>query len=264
MPSFGRCAAPRVGHTLMGMDLLTAGSLAVLALIDSTSFGTLLIPIWLLLTPGRVQVGRMLVYLATIVLCYFALGVGLTLGGRALGDQIGQWFDSPVLTWVKLAVGIALIVLSFRMDSKQARERGAGRLSRWRDRAMGTENADGSLLALMGLALGAVAVEVASMLPYLGAVSLLAGSDLTPYGIALALVCYCLVMVAPALLLLTLRLVARNAVEPVLERINGWLSRHAGSATSWVVFIVGVLVLRDALAGGVLVELLARFGVTTG
>lgn len=32
------------------------GVLVVLALVDSTSFGTLLIPIWLLLTPGKLRI----------------------------------------------------------------------------------------------------------------------------------------------------------------------------------------------------------------
>ena len=41
------------------MTTTLAVSLAVLALVDSTSFGTLLIPIWLLLTPGRPpEIGR--------------------------------------------------------------------------------------------------------------------------------------------------------------------------------------------------------------
>ena len=57
------------------MDLALAASLAALALIDSTSFGTLLIPIWLLLAPGRVRAGRMLVYLGTIAVFYFAVGM---------------------------------------------------------------------------------------------------------------------------------------------------------------------------------------------
>lgn len=38
-------------------------SLAGLALLDSTSIGTLFIPVWLLLTPDRIGVGRVLGYL---------------------------------------------------------------------------------------------------------------------------------------------------------------------------------------------------------
>ena len=42
------------------MDVAGLGSLVVLALIDSTSFGTLLIPVWFMLAPGRVRPGRLL------------------------------------------------------------------------------------------------------------------------------------------------------------------------------------------------------------
>ena len=48
------------------MEFALLGSLAVLALIDSTSFGTLLIPTWLLMHPGRVRAMRMLVFLGTV------------------------------------------------------------------------------------------------------------------------------------------------------------------------------------------------------
>jgi hypothetical protein len=57
---------------------------------------------------------------------------------------------------------------------------------------------------------------------------------------------YCLVMVLPALALLGARLVARRAVEPLLERINAWMTKHAASTTAWVVGIVGFLLARDA------------------
>jgi hypothetical protein len=53
-------------------------------------------------------------------------------------------------------------------------------------------------------------------------------------------------MVLPALVLLAARLVARNAVEPVLRRINDWMVKNAASTTGWVLGIVGFLVARDA------------------
>lgn len=59
----------------MSLGLLL--SLAGLALVDSTSIGTLFIPIWLLLAPGRVSVRRILVYLGTIAAFYFAVGLVL-------------------------------------------------------------------------------------------------------------------------------------------------------------------------------------------
>lgn len=230
------------------MDPALAASLALLALIDSTSFGTLLIPIWFLIAPGRVRIGRLLLYLGTILVCYFGLGLVLLTAGRAVIDRIGGWLDTPAVAWAQLVFGVALVVISFRIDTPRSRERGKGRLTRWRDRAMGTGADAGStnLLPLMGLALGAVAVEAGSMLPYLGAIGLLSSSGMTFPATVLVLLGYCGVMIAPAVALTTLRTVARSAVEPALERISGWLTKHAGGATAWIVGIVGFLIARDA------------------
>ncbi|MFW6599975.1 GAP family protein [Propionibacteriaceae bacterium Y2011] len=227
------------------MDPLTAGSLAALALIDSTSFGTLLIPIWLLLNPGRIRVGRLVFYLGTIVVAYAAIGAVLITGGRSLGGWLAEASTSPVLGALQLAVGVALVVISFRMDTPEARERGNARVTRWRAK-VSVGHPGGGLGALAVLALGAVAIEAASMLPYLGAIGLMTASDLPPAALGITLLVYCLVMVTPALLLMVVRLVARQAVEPLLQRVDGWLTRNAAGATSWIVGIVGFLVALDA------------------
>src|SRR5690606_22207760 len=77
----------RAGGTVVGMPTATAATLAVLALVHSTSFGTLLIPVCCLLTPGRVRVARILVFLGTVAGFYLLLGVALVAGLDAvLGD----------------------------------------------------------------------------------------------------------------------------------------------------------------------------------
>src|SRR5690606_33465234 len=231
-----------------------AGVLVVLALVDSTSFGTLLVPVWLLLAPGRLRAGRVLAYLATGAVAYLAVGVVVVLGAGAFLDRFGAALDSRAATIVQLLLGIGLFALSFRFDSKRAARRAArdgdpadgdpadgdperadrvpggtggepggagagpasgparpGRLARWRERALGIEaDAAGagavrtraSVLPLLGLALGAVAVEVGTMLPYLAAIGIITTADVGWPASAGVLAAYCVVMVAPALLLL--------------------------------------------------------------
>ncbi|MDN3238272.1 GAP family protein [Glycomyces tritici] len=237
------------------MDLALGASLAALALIDSTSFGTLLIPIWLLLAPGRVRAGRMLAYLATIAVFYFGVGMLIAVGAAAFIDDIGALLDTRPALWTQLVLGVGLLVLSFRFDSKKQQGE-SGRTARWRERALGIEAGGGegdgttrtraSVLPLMGLALAAATIEVATMLPYLAAIGLVTSSGIGAAGITLTMAGYCLVMVLPALLLLAARLVARNAVEPLLQRINDWMVKNAASTTGWVLGIVGFLVARDA------------------
>lgn len=239
------------------MDLALAASLAALALIDSTSFGTLLIPIWLLLAPGRVRAGRMLVYLGTIVVFYFAVGMAIVLGATTFIEDIGALLDTRPALWVQLVLGLGLLALSFRFDSKKQAKEG-GRMSRWRERALGVETAAdaeasgggtrtrASVLPLAGLALAAATIEVATMLPYLAAIGMVTSAGLGAAETTLTMAGYCAVMVLPALVLLAARLVARNAVEPLLVRINDWMLKHAAGTTGWVLGIVGFLVARDA------------------
>ncbi|MFC8598371.1 MULTISPECIES: GAP family protein [unclassified Isoptericola] len=228
-----------------------AGVLVVLALVDSTSFGTLLIPVWLLLAPGRPRAWRILAYLGTVALFYLAVGVAVLLGAGAFLERYGDVLDSRPAMIVQLLLGLGLFALSFRFDGKRAAARaereGArpGRLSRWRARATGLEG--GSLLPLLGLALGAAALEVGTMLPYLAAIGLITTSDLATGAGVGVLAAYCVVMVLPALLLLGGRLVAARAVDPLLRRLDGWLSRNAAEMTGWVLGILGVLLTLNAI-----------------
>ncbi|RXR25792.1 GAP family protein [Oerskovia turbata] len=262
------------------MELLPLlGALVVLALVDSTSFGTLLIPVWLLMTPGRVRVARLLVYLGTIAGFYLVVGVVLALGAGAFADGFGELFETRPARLIELLGGVALVAYSFRLDRRSKEpSNGQGRVLRWRARAMGASNATGaapsgltplpdgaahpvpgthpgvattprtgSVTALMGLALAAAAIELASMLPYLAAIGMLTRSDLGWPGTAVVLAGYCLVMVLPALVLLAGRVLAGRLVEPLLARLNAWMTKNAASTTAWVVGIVGFLLARDAV-----------------
>ncbi|MGK5737762.1 GAP family protein [Micromonospora sp. URMC 103] len=217
-------------------------TLAGLALIDSTSIGTLFIPVWLLLTPGPIRVGRILTYLGTIAGFYLGVGLLLVWGGTRLAETVGGALDHRPVLWAQLALGVGLFVLSFRYDGKRQRRSGGGVL-RWRDRAT---SGDASGRWLVGLALLAALAEVATMLPYLGAVTLLSTADLSGPAVVAVLAGYCVVMVVPALLLLGARLAFPAPIERLLGRLNTWITQKAGSALGWVLGIAGFLIARDA------------------
>ncbi|GAA4726000.1 Sap, sulfolipid-1-addressing protein [Promicromonospora umidemergens] len=269
------------------MDFLSAeltgtalvGALAVLALIDSTSFGTLLIPVWLLMSPGRVRVGRMLVYLGSIAGFYALIGLAILLGAGALSDTLTTLSSTLPFLVVQLVIGVGLFAWSFKLEPVGGRkpvgtgavtgagaesgavaESGAaagagagasepaaraGRLGRWRERVLGSESGSRSALAL--LAVGAGLVEVATMLPYLAALGLIGTQGPGWPTSGLWILAYCLVMIAPALVLTAARVFAARLVERPLGRLDTWLTKNAASTTAWVVGIVGFLVARDAI-----------------
>ena len=70
------------------MNLSDIGTLAGLALLDSTSTGTLTIPAVMLLQP-RVRFSRILGYLTTISLFYWGLGLALTTVGTRITASPG-------------------------------------------------------------------------------------------------------------------------------------------------------------------------------
>lgn len=276
-----------------------------LALADSLSAGTLLIPIFFLLAPGRIRLGRILTYLGTIAGFYFLVGLLLTAGASAFLENAAATLETPVAYTVQLLLGAALLAIAVFMPTKKkapvaatgaragagagvgagagagvgsgagtgvsagevagagvgagarasasasagisvagSPPRDEGRLARWRERALG----GGSPAAVVVLALGAGIIELATMLPYLAAVGLLTGSGVGFGASAGLLAAYCVVMIAPALLLLLGRVAARRVVEPRLRRFADWLSRNAAENTAWIIGIVGFLLLRDALS----------------
>lgn len=230
------------------MSAAVLGGLVVLALVDSTSFGTLLIPVWMLLAP-RVRVSRVLVFLGTVVAFYYVVGVLLLLGidasvGWASGAG-GALASNRPLAVLQLAVGTALFLASWPLERRAKQQDGPGpRARRWRAALQGEGVA---VRTTVGIALVATALEVASMLPYLAAMGLLSRSDLGRPWQLLVLVGYVVVMVLPALVLLALRLLAARRVEPWLQRADVWMSERSGVALSWVVGIIGFLIGADAL-----------------
>ncbi|MGW0482702.1 helix-turn-helix domain-containing protein [Nonomuraea sp. NPDC003214] len=91
---------------------------------------------------------------------------------RALGADV----PATTLKLGQLALGVAVIAASYWLEARARRQEGEpGKVQRWRVKAM---TGSGSTGALMSLALPAALLEVATMLPYLAAVGLIADADL--------------------------------------------------------------------------------------
>lgn len=246
-------------------------SLALLALLDSLSVGTLLIPVFLLLSPGRVRARRILLYLVTIAGFYLLVGLLFLWGLVNVADVAASFLSSPAGLVVRLIVGAALLLTALVMPtgSKKpasvavasdgsalhtppvdpaaaaiaARPAGSRRITRWRDRLLDPQ-VRGS--AVMAVAVAAGLVEVATMLPYIVGMTMLAEAGVSVPVRVLSLVGYCALMILPAVLLLVLRLVAAPLVQRPLERLGAWMERTGAENTAWILGIIGFLVARSA------------------
>lgn len=221
-------------------------SLAVLALLDGLSVGTLLIPVFLLLSPGRVRGGRILLYLGTIAVFYLGIGMLFLWGLVNIVDVASAFLSSPTGLVIRLVAGAVLLIVAFTMPTgRKAEERPSapGRLTRWRERILDPRT---RATAVMAVAIAAGLVEVASMLPYIVAMTMLADAGVDAPFRVIALVGYCGLMVAPALVLLVLRIVAAPLVQRPLERFAAWMERTGAENTAWILGIIGFLIARSA------------------
>ncbi|QRQ79347.1 GAP family protein [Glutamicibacter protophormiae] len=260
------------------MDIFTNAapvSLVVLALIDATSIGTLVIPIWLLLRRDyRRSIPRVLLYLGLLAGFYWVIGLVLR-SGFALASSRMSW-DIPVLRLLGLAVGAGMIIwaLSYRTDAqKLAAARKAGTAGGvpaddgpGQGAGTGQPQVSGALRRRLGtaldtrtgvvvLALLAGLLELPTMLPYLGAMGVLQGTGWSAGAQALVLAGYCLVMIAPALVLVGVRRAAGDRIERWLQAAGRKLGRYAQETLGWVVGIAGYLMIRFSLDGVQLREL---------
>lgn len=227
-----------------------AGPLALilLALVDSTSMGTLVIPVILLVVGqgGALRIaGRSLLYLAVIGLFYLLLGIALLAGLLPLLESFGPQLSAPGVMLVLAVGGVLLVIWSFRLDPKSVRRRGGdpeASARRWTDRARRASGRPGLLVAL---ALLAGVIEAASMIPYLAAMGIIADMGIGLGGGALVLVGYCAVMILPGAVLCGVRAALGGRADAFLDRAHDWAVKNATSAFSWVVGIVGVIILLN-------------------
>lgn len=205
-----------------------------LALLDSTSLGTLIIPLVLVIARRRVDVGPLAVYLGTVVAIYYALGVALMAGFDVLIGPLATAWSSEAGVWARLAIGVILLLVGLLWPTPAPRE---GSVPQPRSLAPA---------AMVALGAGAALTEAATMLPYLAANGIITGMPIAWPVRLLVLAGYCLVMILPAVVLTGLAAAFGERVWPRLERLVPRLERQAKVGLLWAAAIVGFLLIRGA------------------
>ncbi|HEU5471006.1 MAG TPA: GAP family protein [Actinophytocola sp.] len=222
---------------------MAVGSLVVLALLASTSVGTLFVPVLLMRLPGRLRAGWVLGYLVTITVGYLAFGVLIVLGAEAAADRFGDNLDGWPADWWKLGLGVWMFVLSLRFVPKRRADRGKPLAAYWSDRV---RRAADSPRTLARFTLSEGLLEDGTMFPYLGAL-LLVDPRLDPVAAVALLSGYSLLIILPALVLLAMRLALPERTGPILTTVDTFFDRHAAGVTGWILATGGVLITMDAV-----------------
>ena len=209
-----------------------AATLAGPALLDSTSLGTLVIPIALVVRSRRVDRGPMTVYLTTVCLVYLALGIALVAGFDLIGATVTRLARTDAAQWATLAIGVALAGFGILGPDPAKPEPGTD--------SLGSRPTPASTGPMIVLGLGASLAEAATMVPYIAATGIIASSP-APWPLRiLTLILYCLVMIVPALVLLVLADTRGQRFLPKLVRIAPRLEYEAKVTLLWVAAILGL------------------------
>lgn len=218
-----------------------------LALVDSLSVGTLVIPLTLLLRWGRLRTIPYATYLGTITVAYFALGITLMLGFAGIGPIITEATQTDWAPWVTLVLGAALALFGIVAPNPRKPEPGETNLPT--DTTKMQKATRAGLAGMVSLALGAAVIEAATMLPYLAAIGIMQSFEITPLLRLALLAAYCIIMVLPAMLAgAAMGLVG----DRLADRLQRWIPRlnyEAKVTLLWIAAIVGItMVYRSATA----------------
>ncbi|WKK60512.1 GAP family protein [Corynebacterium sp. P3-F1] len=211
-----------------------------LALLDSLSIGTLVIPLALILVWRSVRVPALATYLLTVAAVYFALGVAMLLGFTGLSSYVERITDTPVFPWITLILGALLAIYGiFAPDPVKP---APGELPKQLNKPIHT-----SVPKMIALGLGASLTEAATMLPYIAAMGIISDWDTPIAGQVAAIAAYCGIMVAPTVILAAIALVAGQRFFPRLEKAVPRLQYEAKVTLLWIAAIVGIYMVANSV-----------------
>jgi Sap, sulfolipid-1-addressing protein len=213
------------------MELLPA--IVGLAALDSINPSALAATVVLLLR-GRAARPLVVVYLAAVLVTYFAVGLALTLG---LGLTPRAVVDSDAAYLAQGGIGAALLAYAVLAPGRRRRPGPAGprRLpAAWRP------------AAVFGFGVAVTVLELPTALPYLGAVGAITRAELAAGDWLPLLVLYNLIFVLPPLALLAGHVTLGDRAVPPLERLRDRLGGAAREGLLWLLGLVGFFLLADA------------------
>ncbi|KXY06670.1 GAP family protein [Bacillus wiedmannii] len=215
----------------MGTEqLLLIGGLAILDTLSPTTIG---VTIYLLLTDKENLTKRLFVYLFTVAGCYFAVGISLMLGLDFLFEIFSGVFQNRIVSWTLFIIGSLLFIASFYIPPKKNSKLPSPKSN--------------SILSMIALGFTTTLIEAGTAFPYFAAIGILTTSNLSWIAWSSILAGYNFIMVLPSLLLFFLYLLFGRWMQKPLERLRMKIANSTGTALSWIMCIVGLLLILNSL-----------------
>lgn len=219
------------GERMMSTELLLL--IGGLALLDTLSPFTLGVTVYLLLTDKERLTKRLLVYLLTIAGFYFAVGVSLMLGLDFLLEIISGVFQNRIVSWTFFIIGVILFIASFYVPTKKSSD-------------LPTPKSK-SILSMVALGFTTSLIEVGTAFPYFVAIGIMTTSNLSWVEWSSILAGYNFIMVLPSLVLFLFYLLFGRWMQKPLEKLRVKIANNTGSALSWIMCIVGLILISNSL-----------------
>ncbi|WP_153732117.1 GAP family protein [Sporosarcina obsidiansis] len=205
-----------------------------MALLDMLSPATLAVTIYLLLTNPKKLTAHLLVYLSTVAGFYFLVGVSLMLGLDFLLDHMTNVLKNKLVSWAAFTMGILLFFGSFYTPKKQKKTQ-----------KLAPQFTSTSPMIALGFTTSLI--EVGTAFPYFAAIGIMAASHLAWMEWPLLLVGYNLIMITPSLLVYVAYQLLGKRIHSSLEKLRDKIEGQTGSALSWIMCIVGLMLIFNSL-----------------
>jgi cytochrome c biogenesis protein CcdA len=204
---------------------MTIAGLVVLAAIDSINPSAIVVTLYLLSrSEASVQVG---VYITTIFLTYFSVGLMAILGIDTFLPSVGTLLNSPVGFVVQGLVGLALLVYSLMASADPASATPV------------TPPSARTYAALVALGVTVTAMELPTALPYFAAIAVITSADLPIRHWVPLLGVYNAIFVMPPVALLVGHLLFGQQLRERYARLSARLQQGAQETALWVAGLVG-------------------------
>ncbi|MGI2792258.1 GAP family protein [Bacillus cytotoxicus] len=204
-----------------------------LALLDTLSPATLGVTVYLLLTDKEKLTKRLLVYLLTVAGFYFVVGVSLMLGLDFLLEIISGVFQNRIVSWMFFIIGGILFIASFYVPTKKSSDLPAPKSK--------------SILSMVVLGFTTSFIKVGTAFPYFAAIGIMTTSNLSWVEWSSILAGYNFIMVLPSLVLFLFYLLFGRRMQTSLEKLRVKIANNTGSALSWIMCIVGIIMILNSL-----------------
>ena len=206
---------------------MTIASVLLLAVIDSINPSAIVVTLWLLSTAGARVCSRVAVYVATIFVTYFLLGVMMVMGIGALLPSVGHALEGRPGFIVQSVIGLALLIYALtaskRSESPQVVPRPSAQTA--------------AALILLGVTV--TVMELPTAVPYFAATALILKAELPLRTSVPLLALYNVIFVLPPVALLVGYLVFRKGLAERYADLSQRLERGGRETMLWVAGLVG-------------------------